>query len=128
MEKFKDEGLYSYSPISNDETVLYEMPENSQDDGLFCHRGQTDQLLVMRGTMILVFIQNRQHHYLLLSDNVPLLVRIPPRIPHAVMNPTVEPCLYLNAVIRHSFPHPKDYQPIQKPFPFDMDKINQLLQ
>ncbi|CAD5966655.1 hypothetical protein PCC9214_03536 [Planktothrix tepida] len=127
LEKFKDEGLYRYSPLSSNETVLYELPGHSIDDGLFCHRFQTDQLLALRGSMVLVFIQNRHNHYVLLTENVPLLVTIPPGIPHAVMNPISQPCLYLNAIIRHSTPHVKDYQPIQKLFPFDMAQVEQLL-
>jgi hypothetical protein len=128
LEKFKDEGLYSYSPLSSNQTILYELPPNSADDGLYCHRFQTDQLLVMRGCMVLVFIENRHKNYIFLNQNVPLLVTIPPKIPHAIMNPISEPCLYLNAIILHNTPHPKDYQPIQKPFPFDMNQVNQLLE
>lgn len=128
LEKFKDEGLYCYTPLSSSETVLYELPANSIDDGLFCHRFQTDQLFVLRGSLILVFIQDRHHHYVLLTENVPLVVKIPPKIPHAVMNPVADCCFYLNAVIRHQLPHPQDYRPIQKPFPFDRARVNLLCQ
>ena len=128
LEQFQEEGLYCFKPLSSNETVLYEIPPQSTDDGLFCHRFQTDQLLVMRGCMVLVFIQNRHNHYVLLTQHVPLLVTIPPGIPHAVMNPTSEPCLYMNAIIRHRCPHPKDYQPIKKPFPFDMAQVDKLLE
>lgn len=128
LEKFSEEGLYRFASLPSDETVLYEIPPFNKDDGLFCHRGQTDRLFVARGTMILVCLCDRQEEYVVMSEKKPLLVKIPPRIPHAVMNPTAESCLYLNAVVHHSSPHPRDYQPIQKPYPFDSDRIQKLLQ
>lgn len=127
LNRVKDSGLYCYDSIPSSETMLYELPEKSIDDGLFCHRYQTDQLMVTRGEMVVVFIHNRHHHYILLTEQSPSIIRIPPRVPHAVMNPTDDTCFYLNAVIRHHQPHPKDYQPIQRPFPFDMERVHSLV-
>ncbi|MEL7010802.1 MAG: dTDP-4-dehydrorhamnose 3,5-epimerase, partial [Cyanobacteria bacterium J06588_4] len=31
-------------------------------------------------------------------------------------------CLLVNAVLRHGEPSPKDYQPMKKPFPYDLDQ------
>ncbi|MEA5536968.1 dTDP-4-dehydrorhamnose 3,5-epimerase [Crocosphaera sp. XPORK-15E] len=127
LERFKDESLSRFGPVLSNETVVYEIPPKNTDDGLFCHRFQTDKLFVIRGTLVLVFIQNRDHHYVLMTQENPLLVIIPPGIPHAVMNPTSDSCFYINAVIRHGKPHNKDYKPIQKPFTFNQLKVNKLM-
>lgn len=123
----KEDVVKYFTPLYSDETVLFEMPPQTADECLFCHRFQTDQLLVMRGSMVLVSLQNRQYDYILLTQDQLLLIKIPPGIPHAVINLSSEPCLVLNAIIRHVSPHPKDYQPIKKPFPFDFERVNELL-
>lgn len=123
----KEDVVKYFTPVSSDETVLFEMPPQTADEDLFCHHFQTDQLLVVRGSMVLVFLQNRNYDYILLTQHQMLLIKIPPGIPHAVINYSSEPCLVLNAIIRHGSPHPKDYQPIKKPFPFDLERVNELL-
>jgi uncharacterized RmlC-like cupin family protein len=114
-----------FSSQSSNETVLFEIAPQTIDD-LFCHRFQTDQLFVVRGSMVLVCLQNRQYHYILVSDRIPQAVKIPAGVPHLVINLTFEPCWVINALIRHGVAHPKDYQPIKKPFPLDMERVKKL--
>jgi len=127
LTQVKEDPIKFFTPVSSDETSLFEIPPKTADENLVCHRFQTDQLLVVRGNMVLVFLQNRQYDYILLTQHQMLLIKIPPGIPHALINFSSEPCLVLNALIRHGPPHPKDYQPIKKPFPFDFERVNKLL-
>lgn len=113
-----------YTPQISHETMLVEIPPNSMDD-LFVHHFQTDQLLVVRGGFVLVILQNRSYHYFYLHDCCPQVVKIPPGIPHAAINPNPENCLLVNAVLRHGKTHPKDYQPLSPPFPYDLDLVQQ---
>ena len=50
-----------------------------------------------------------------------------PNVPHGAINLSKKPCLLVNAVLRHGKTHPKDYQPIPKPFPYDLAKVEQSL-
>jgi len=115
-----------YTPQASNETMLVEIPANSVDD-LFVHHFQTDQLLVVRGSFILVVLQNRRYEYIHLRDRCPQVVKIPPGIPHTSINPYPENCLLVNAVLRHGPPHPKDYQPLPPPFPYNFDWVEKQL-
>jgi Mannose-6-phosphate isomerase len=119
-------GITFFSTQSSDETVLFEIAPQTIDD-LFCHHFQTDQLLVVRGSMVVVCLQNRQYHYILMSGRIPQVVKIPAGVPHLVINLGSEPCWVINALIRHGVFHPKDYQPVKKPFPLDMERVEKLL-
>jgi hypothetical protein len=109
-----------YTPQISNETMLVEIPGDSVDN-LFVHHFQTDQLLVVRGSFVLVVLQNRRYRYIPLRDRCPQVVKIPPGIPHAAINPFPEKCVLVNAVLRHGEKHPKDYQPLPPPFPYDLD-------
>jgi len=109
-----------YTPQSSDETMIVKIPANTIDD-LFVHRNQTDQLLVVKGTIVLVILYNREYQYIPLSANVPQVVTIPPKILHGSINVTDEDCLLVNAVLRHGEPQAKDYQPAKKPFEYNLE-------
>lgn len=115
-----------YTPQSSHETMLVQIPGGTIDD-LFVHRYQTDQLLVVKGSFVLVVLENRRYRYIPLSDRSPAVVTIPPGVPHGAINPHSNPCLLVNAVLRHGEAHTKDYQPIPKPFPYDLKTAHQLL-
>jgi hypothetical protein len=114
-----------YTPQCSHETMLVQILPQSIDD-LFVHHFQTDQLLVVKGSFVLVILQNRQYQYLHLTEDNPQVVTIPTGIPHSAINFNQKPCLLVNAVLRHGETHPKDYQPIKKPFPYDLDKVKLL--
>lgn len=116
-----------YTPQSSDETILVNLPAATIDD-LFVHRNQTDQLFVVRGSFVLVILQNRKYQYILLSEHDPKVVKIPPGVPHGAINPGTEPCVLVNAVLRHGAAIDRDYRPLRRPIPYDMDIANQLLQ
>lgn len=109
-----------YTPQSSHETMLVQLPAGIEDD-LFVHRFQTDQLLVVRGSFVLVILQNRQYQYIPMSEFHPQVVEIPPGIAHAAINLSTEPCFLVNAVLRHGATHPKDYRPLKRPFPYNLD-------
>lgn len=109
-----------YTPQSSHETMLVQIPPATIDD-LFVHRFQTDQILVVRGSFVLVVLQNRRYQYIPLSEQQPMVVKIPPFVPHGAINLSLEACVLVNAVLRHGKPHPRDYQPLKPPLPFDLE-------
>lgn len=114
-----------YTPQASHETMLVQVPAGAIDD-LFVHHFQTDQLLVVKGSFILVTLQNRRYQYIALSDRQPQVVKIPPGIPHGAINLAAEPCLLVNAVLRHGPTHPRDYRPLTPPFPYDWSQVQAL--
>lgn len=114
-----------YTPQSSHETMLVQIPANSIDD-LFVHHFQTDQLLVVKGSFVLVVLQNRQYKYIYLTEKCPQVITIPPGIPHGAINLNSQACLLVNAVLRHGQVHPKDYEPVKRPFPYDLTKVQKL--
>lgn len=111
-----------YTPQASHETMLVEIAPGTIDE-LFVHRFQTDQLLVVRGSFILVALQNRHYQYIFLSESNPQVVTIPPGVPHGAINLSNEPCVLVNAVLRHGPLHERDYRPLKPPFPYDLDLV-----
>jgi oxalate decarboxylase/phosphoglucose isomerase-like protein (cupin superfamily) len=116
-----------YTPQASDETMLVQIAPHSIDD-LFVHRHQTDQLLVVRGQMVLVVLLDRAYQYIVMRADRPQVVTIPPMVPHAAINLTTEPCMLINAVRYHGQPGQKDYQPVTPPFVYDLELVQQLFQ
>jgi len=81
-----------YTPQSSHETMLVQIPAATIDD-LFVHRFQTDQILVVRGSFVLVVLQNRRYQYIPLSEEQPVVVKIPPFVPHGAINLSAEGCV-----------------------------------
>jgi uncharacterized RmlC-like cupin family protein len=119
LSSFKGGMAEFFTPQTSHETMLVHVPAGAQDD-LFVHRFQTDQILVVRGSMVLVVLQNRQYQYIPLHQDQPTVVCIPPGVPHGAINPSGENCTVVNAVLRHGAPYAKDYQPQPQPFPYDL--------
>jgi dTDP-4-dehydrorhamnose 3,5-epimerase-like enzyme len=116
-----------YTPQTSDETMLVDIPAGTVDD-LYVHHFQTDQLLVVRGSLVLVVLQNREYRYIGLCDRNPQVVTIPPGVPHAAINLGSERCVLVNAVLRHGPTHPREFRPLKRPFFFDLEKARQVLQ
>ncbi|WP_373543112.1 cupin domain-containing protein [Chamaesiphon sp.] len=108
-----------YTPQASHETMLVQIPANTIDD-LFVHKYQTDRLMVVRGNFILVILHNGKYQYIPLSESELKVVTIPPLVPHAAINIGDEPCMLINALIRHGQSHPSDYRPLKAPFPYDL--------
>lgn len=115
-----------YTPQSCHETMLVQIPPGTVDD-MFVHRYQTDQLLVVRGSFVLVTLYARQYEYIPLSEAYPQVVTIPRGVPHGAINLGDEPCFLVNAVLRHGPVQQRDYQPIQRPFPYNLDRAREVL-
>ncbi|NJN32555.1 MAG: dTDP-4-dehydrorhamnose 3,5-epimerase [Synechococcales cyanobacterium RM1_1_8] len=115
-----------YTPQASDQTMLVQIPAHSVDD-LFVHRNQTDQLLVVRGSFVLVVLENRRYCYIPLSEKHPQLVRIPPGICHGSINFSHQPCTLVNAVLRHGPAIARDYQPAKPPLAYDFQAARQAL-
>lgn len=116
-----------YTPQSSNETMLVQIPARTVDD-LFVHRNQTDQLLVVKGSFVLVVLQNRQYQYVPLSDRLPQVVSIPPGVLHGAINLNTEPCLLVNAVLRHGSANERDYIPRKRPLPYDLETVKAKLE
>lgn len=110
-----------YTPQSSDETMVVKVPANTIDD-LFVHKHQTDQLLVVRGSFVLVVLYNKKYQYIPLSEEVPQVATIPKGILHGAINFNEQDCLLVNAVLRHGEPQARDYEPMARPFPYDLDR------
>jgi dTDP-4-dehydrorhamnose 3,5-epimerase-like enzyme len=108
-----------YTPQSSHETMLVQIPPNTIDD-LFVHKSQTDQILVVKGRLVLVTLENRQYRYTPLCDRLPQIVKIPPGVLHGAINLDSQPCVIVNAVLRHRPTQPRDYIPRPRPFPYDL--------
>jgi len=115
-----------YTPQASHETMLVQIPADTIDD-MFVHKYQTDRLMVVRGSFILVILHNGKYQYIPLSDSEPKVVTIPPLVPHSAINIGDEPCMLINAVIRHGQSHPSDYRPLKAPFPYDLKQAARLL-
>jgi dTDP-4-dehydrorhamnose 3,5-epimerase-like enzyme len=120
LESVKGGMAEFYTPQSSHETMLVQIPPGTVDD-LFVHRFQTDQILVVRGSFVLVVLQNRRYQYIPLSEYQPVVVKIPVGIPHGAINLSSNPCVLVNAVLRHGVAHERDYTPLRRPFPYDLE-------
>ena len=98
------------APRASDETLIAEIASGDSFE-LFCHRFQTDQLLVLRGSIDLVVLQNRQLRHIPLREDEGLWVRIPPGVPHGAINRGRQAAVVVNAVLRHGPSDPRDYRP-----------------
>ena len=116
-----------YTPQSSDETMVVKVPANTVDD-LFVHKHQIDQLLVVKGNFVLVVLHDRAYQYIPLSEEIPQVVTIPRGVLHGAINFSDRDCLMVNAVLRHGEPNARDYQPVARPFPYDMEQARLSLQ
>jgi oxalate decarboxylase/phosphoglucose isomerase-like protein (cupin superfamily) len=112
-------------PFSHETNLVQIAPGTVEN--LFVHHFQTDQLLVVKGRVVLVVLQNGSYQYILMSDRDPKVVKIPPGIPHGAINLSSDVCVAINSVIRHGPAHPRDYQPLKRPFPYDLEVVQGLL-
>ena len=108
-----------YTPQTSDQTILVQIPPHTIED-LFGHKSQTDQLLVVKGRFVLVTLINRCYEYVVLSDRTPVVAIIPPGVLHGAINLDLEPCVVVNAVLRHGEPSARDYIPHQPPVPYNL--------
>ncbi|MEP0912837.1 dTDP-4-dehydrorhamnose 3,5-epimerase [Leptolyngbya sp. FACHB-711] len=127
LDAMKSGMVEFYTLQSSHETMLAQIPGRTVDD-LFVHHFHTDQLLVVRGEIVLVILSGRQYHYFPLSEAVPQVVTIPPGVPHGSINFSDQPCMFVNAVLRHGKPHERDYRPLRKPFPYDVERAKAALE
>lgn len=103
-------------PLASDETLIAEVAPSTQPI-LFCHRHQTDQLMVLRGGIDLIVLQNKRLRCISLREDEATWVRIPPGVPHGAINRATVPALVVNAVLRHRQADGRDYQPRPLPAP-----------
>jgi dTDP-4-dehydrorhamnose 3,5-epimerase-like enzyme len=115
-----------YTPQTSDQTILVQIPPHTIED-LFVHKAQTDQLLVVKGRFVLVTLINRCYEYVALSDRTPVVAIIPPGVLHGAINLDDEPCVVINAVLRHGEPNERDYIPRQPPIPYDLAAVRAAL-
>lgn len=126
LESINTGMIEFYTPQASHETLLVQVAAGAVEN-LFVHRYQTDQLLGVRGSFVIAVLQNRQYHYIPVSDRIPAVIKIPPGVPHGAINLSSEPCLVVNALLRHGEPHERDYRPMQPPLPYDFDRVESIL-
>lgn len=120
LESSKGGMVEFFTAQASHETMLVQIPPNTIDD-LFVHKTHTDQLLVVKGQFVLVTLLNKQYQYIPLSEDHSVVVRIPPGVLHGAINLSSEPCVLVNAVLRHKPPQQRDYVPHKRPFPYDLE-------
>jgi mannose-6-phosphate isomerase-like protein (cupin superfamily) len=98
------------APQSSHETLIAEVGTDQALE-LFCHRHQTDQLLVLRGAIDLMVLQEGRLRRIRLREDEATWVRIPPGVPHGAINLGRTPAAIVNAVLRHGPHDPRDYRP-----------------
>jgi len=101
-------------PQPSDETLIAEVAPSTRAE-LFCHRHQTDQLMVLRGSLDLIVLQNRRLRRITLREDEATWVRIPPGVPHGAINRGRAAAVVVNAVVRHRPSDGRDYLP--RPLP-----------
>jgi dTDP-4-dehydrorhamnose 3,5-epimerase-like enzyme len=127
LDSLKGGTVQFYTPQSSHETMLVQVAPESIDR-LFVHHFQTDQLFVVRGHLVMVVLQNRQYRYIPLNQNQPQVITIPPGVPHGAINLSDEPCVLVNAVLRHGPPNARDYRPLNHPLPLDLEAARMVIQ
>lgn len=120
LESSKGGMVDFFTAQASHETMLVQVPPNTVDD-LFVHKTHTDQLLVVKGRFVIVTLLNKQYQYIPLSEDHPELVIIPPGVLHGAINLSSQPCVLVNAVLRHKPPQARDYIPHKRPFPYDLE-------
>jgi dTDP-4-dehydrorhamnose 3,5-epimerase-like enzyme len=119
-------GMVSfYSLASSNQTDLVHVAGNFIDD-MFVHRHQTDQLLVVRGQIVITTLHNREYQYTFLNEKDPTIITIPPGVLHGAINLSEEPCVVVNAVLQHGQTNEKDYRPIKPPLPYNINWAKKL--
>lgn len=119
-------SLEFYALQPSDQTILAVVEAGAIED-LFVHHFQTDQLLVVKGSLVMVTLQNGHYEYIALSEHEPTIIEIPPGIPHSAINLSSEPCVVVNSILRHGPIHERDYKPVKPPIPYDIAQVMQLL-
>lgn len=112
-------------PQPSDATQIAELAPEQRCE-LFCHRLQTDQIILLRGSLDLVVLQGRRLQRITLREDEPKLVRIPPGVPHGAITVGRRSAMVVNAVLRHGPADPRDYLPRRVPALL-MDQWRQLL-
>jgi hypothetical protein len=118
-------SIQFYTPQVSNETMLVEVPPHTIDD-MFVHKYQTDRLMVVRGNLVIVVLHDGKYQYIPMDDRSPQVVTIPPMVPHAAIHLNDEPCILVNALMRHGESHPHDYRPLKPPFAYDLDLAKEL--
>jgi len=118
-------GMIDFTtPQSSHETMLVQIPETIDD--LFVHKSQTDQILLVKGRFGTVTLIDR-HHYTPLSEDRPVVVKIPPGATRAI-NLDPEPCVVVNAVLRHRPAQERDSCPTSDLFLMTLPQLKPRLQ
>lgn len=117
--KIRGRTKFYPSQTSNETIVVQIQPKTIEH--LFVHHFHTDRLLVVAGSCVLIVLQNRRYHYLDLRNERPKIVKIPPGIPHGAINFSSQPCVMVNALLRHGPAHERDYRPLKLPFPYNLE-------
>lgn len=110
LQRMRSGASVFSSPVASHETLIAEVNPTPACE-LFCHRHQTDQLLVLRGAIDLVVLQDRRLRRIRLREDEATWVSIPPGVPHGAINRGAIPAVVVNAVLRHGPEDPRDYQP-----------------
>ncbi|MDF5724151.1 MAG: dTDP-4-dehydrorhamnose 3,5-epimerase [Rhizonema sp. PD37] len=120
LESSKGGMVEFFTAQASTETILVQIPPNTIDN-LFVHKTHTDQLLVVKGQLVIVTLINKQYQYIPLSEDHPIVLIIPPGVLHGAINLSSKPCVLVNAALRHKPPQKRDYVTRERPIPYDLE-------
>jgi len=107
------------SPVQSTETLIAKVPGGTVED-LFVHQNQIDQLKAVKGSLVLITLEQGKYKYTLLTENDYTWLSIPQGIPHAAVNFLGE-CTLVNAALRLRPAVDADYEPIKPSMPYELN-------
>jgi uncharacterized RmlC-like cupin family protein len=120
--RFKEIGKSSFSQFLLCDEFVFSVVEPGDSGKLFCHKTHVDNLIVVKGELVLITLFNREYRYTYMSEDVKEFVKIPPFIPHKAINFGREACTLANVIQRLRPEVPSDYRPIEIKLDYDFQK------
>ena len=105
------DGLKFYSAYESTNTFIVKIsPGNAFE--MFRHSAQTDQLITVKGTSHLLWIEEDRLKCYTMHESSPAVVTVPPGVIHGSINTGDSTCTIVNALIKKGEPAPDEYTPI----------------
>ncbi|MEL7509754.1 MAG: dTDP-4-dehydrorhamnose 3,5-epimerase [Cyanobacteria bacterium J06554_1] len=143
MSQIDQVTIHSLPLKNSDRFQLCELPQNANTillevgarvvGDLCVHHYQTNQILAVTGSLVVVTLQDKQYDYIFLGTHNSNVLTIPSGIPYGFINLGSTPCWAINDAIYHGPEHKMSlhesgYCSLKLPFPYDIAKVIQLWQ
>ena len=105
------DGLKFYSAYESTNTFIVKISPGNPFE-MFRHSAQTDQLITVKGTSHLIWIEDEKLKCYTMHESSPAVVTVPPGVVHGSINTGDTTCTIVNALIKDGEPAPDEYTPI----------------